>query len=359
MTFMTRFEKIKIISELTLFLRPLAQINLIIFLITFKCGTVVANEQDWTAYISEDDCLIMTTEMKKGNLSYPSTLFIYYNKSKNSIGAAVQNFEWLLKSRKSTVSFTTDKSTAMLFNVNLKNNLMSISDRAFIDKIELQFKRDSLVRLRNSRGKQVSEFSLMGFTKSFDRFKNCVVRNKPIAKIAINERSRKTTKYEINASTKDTVNFFLKAAVLFAIANGDIPTRGVSGSVSDIQVPDLNGSVTYKSSERNYGSLYGGDNNTTEIITGNSGTSYRRIGNTIRSSEGESWRRIGNTIRSSSGTTYRQIGNTIRSSDGESWRQIGNTIRSSSGTTWRRIGNTVRSSDGVTCRQIGTTTRCN
>ena len=87
-------------------------------------------------------------------------------------------------------------------------------------------------------------------------------------------------------------------------------------------------------------------------------TTYRSVGNTIRSSDGTSCRRVGTSTRCSDGTSYRPVGNTIRSSDGTSYRRVGNTIRSSDGTSWRRVGNTIRSSDGTSCRKVGRTLRC-
>lgn len=317
------------------------------------------SSQDWTMYSSDGDCLLMTTEKKKGNLEYPSTLFLSYDKSKNSLGAAVQNFEWLLTDRKSQVSFVTNQGSALKFNVNLSNNLMSIAEKSFITAIETDFKRDTIVRLNNSKGNKVSEFSLMGFTKSYEAFKECVILNKPKSQKYSTEDNRTSKKYELNASTKETLGFFLKAAVLFAIANGDLPPPRMGGSNFDITVPDLISPNNSYSSNRTTDYSRNITSDAPNIIGGKSGTTYRSIGNTLRSSDGESWRRIGNTVRSSNGTSYRQIGNTIRSSDGESWRRIGDTIRSSSGVTWRRMGNTIRSSDGVTCRQIGITTRCN
>jgi len=327
--------------------------------LAFPKFVFAGSNQDWSIYSSDGDCLLMTTERKKGNLSYPSTLFLYYDKSANSIGAAIQNFEWLLTERKSSVAFVTNRGSPLQYNVKLSNNLMLINDRSFITEIENDFKRDTSVRLNNSKGRNVSEFSLMGFTKSYEAFKQCVILSKPKVRNYTAKAKKSTKSYELNASAKETLGFFIKAAVLFAIANGDLAPPSIGGSKFDIKVPDLVGPNDVYRSDRNTGYRGSITNDAPEIIGGASGTTYRKIGNTVRSSDGETWRRIGGTVRSSSGTTYRQVGNTIRSSDGESWRQVGDTIRSSSGVTWRRVGNTIRSSDGVTCRKIGITTRCN
>jgi hypothetical protein len=328
-------------------------------LLAFPKFLFAGTNQDWSIYSSDGDCLLMTTEKKRGNLGYPSTLFLFYDKSENSLGAAIQNFEWLLTERKSSVSFVTNRGSQLQYNVNLSDNLMSISDRAFITEIESDFKRDTFVRLNNSKGRKVSEFSLMGFTKSYEVFKQCVISSKPKVRNYTSKVKKNNKSNEINASIKETLGFFIKAAVLFAIANGDLAAPSMAGSNFDITVPDLVGPNAVYRSDRNTDYRGSSTNDAPKIIGGASGTSYRTIGNTVRSSGGETWRRIGGTVRSSSGTTYRQVGNTTRSSDGESWRQVGDTIRSSSGVTWRRVGNTIRSSDGVTCRNIGVTTRCN
>ena len=86
--------------------------------------------------------------------------------------------------------------------------------------------------------------------------------------------------------------------------------------------------------------------------------SFRRTGNTIRSSSGVRYRQTGNTIRGSDGSRFTISGNSIRSSNGTRYRMTGNSIRGSDGTSYRFTGNTIRGSDGTRCRTTGNTTRC-
>ena len=102
------------------------------------------------------------------------------------------------------------------------------------------------------------------------------------------------------------------------------------------------------------GSVYAQDS-----LHGESGTSYRSIGNTTYGSDGSSSRQIGNTSYDSNGSTTRRIGSTTYNSDGSSSRQIGNTLYNSDGTSVRRIGNSTYGSDGTVCRRVGSQTYCN
>ena len=320
----------------------------------------------WESYSNDKDCLIMTTEKLKGNLNYPSTFFFSYSGETNTMGAAVQNFEWLLKPRNSLVSFSVDSRSELSSKVSLQDNLMVITDKAFIKKFEEPFKRGARAQLLNSKNKKVAEFSLMGFTKAFDQFKKCVSSAKPQTysskKVVSNTKLKNNQK--LSSGTEETLKFFLKAAILFAVANGDIPVSSF-GAQSSSETNQIRSSTSRdlfirpnKTGTVNKFSGSNGFSNTNIILGPKKGTTYRTIGNSIRSSNGETFRTVGNTLRSSSGETWRQVGNTIRSSSGETWRQVGNTIRSSSGTTWRQVGDTVRSSDGTTCRSIWNITRC-
>ena len=327
-----------------------------------------AHANEWVAMESEEDCLLMITEKKKGNLNYPSTLFISFDKKEAMVAAAVQNFEWGLEPRRTDVQFRVDGRNSEIFSSYLTHNLMTVKANELLNRLEQDFKKGYKVDLLNREGKTISTFSLMGFTESFRSFESCV---KPIVTLAEPRRKKKQSENLINVakstdlSSGDALNFFLKAAFLFAIANGDIPVGSSFGSSSgssiSVDTNDLfiNPSNSYKPSSRTLRKDFEPQARNESIASlGNSSVTYRNVGNTIRSSEGESWRRVGNTIRSSSGVSYRQVGNTIRSSEGESWRRVGNTIRSSSGVTWRPIGNTMRSSDGTTCRTIGSTVKC-
>ena len=310
---------------------------------------------------SEEDCLLMTTEKKRGNLDYPSTLFLSFSKTNISTVTAVQNFEWGLDPRQTQVELRVDSRPAKTLEAYLQQNLMAVKTSEFLSRLEQDFKDGHKVDLFNRSGKKISSFSLIGFTKAYRSFEGCI---KPVlaTKNKVKQKPDPETKkagYFANSSSGDALKFFLKAAVLFAIANGDIPAGSLIGS-SGISDPPLDASDMFVKPYNDYRSSNqrrSSDTNSTFLL-GEGGVTYRGVGNTIRSSDGESWRRVGNTIRSSSGVSYRQVGNTIRSSEGESWRRVGNTIRSSSGITWRPIGNTIRSSDGTTCRKVANSVRC-
>lgn len=223
---------------------------------------------DWDFYTSDRDCLIMTTENKKGNLSYPSTLFISYNGASNSLGAGVQNYEWLLKKRDTTVYFSIDSQKSKSIDVSLVNNLMIVKKRDFLKKLEKPFMSGVVAKLMNSRREAVAQFSLLGFTATFENFKACVSRNKPKTAKNLNTNSKqKKSSTNGNRQTNETLELFLKAAILFAIAKGDIPVSGFS---------DDAGGVTYKRSRSG--------------IRGSDGSSWKSDGLSITNSNGLSWR---------------------------------------------------------------------
>lgn len=237
----------------------------------------------WDFYTSDRDCLLMTTEVKKGNLSYPSTLFISYNGGSNSLGAGVQNYEWFLKQRDSRVYFNVDSKKYNDFSVSLKNNLMIVDNKDFIKLYEQPFKRGSLAKLMNSRGQSVASFSLMGFTAAYRDFTSCVSRNKPKASTSTNNKGSSKRTLNNKQQVNDTLELFLKAAILFAIAKGDIPVSGFDDDV---------GGISYK---RSRGGVIGSD-----------GSEWTSNGSSISSSRGQTWERgysSNRGLNSSSGCT--------------------------------------------------------
>ena len=95
-------------------------LSLVIWLIV---NTDTAHANDWIAMESEEDCLLMTTEKKKGNLDYPSTLFLSFDKTNNTSGAAVQNFEWGLDPRKTQVKIRVDSGAMKTLDAYLHLDL--------------------------------------------------------------------------------------------------------------------------------------------------------------------------------------------------------------------------------------------
>jgi len=243
--------------------------SIVVFL--FPCSTTLvgaAAVSDWDFYTSDRDCLIMTTEKKKGNLSYPSTFFISYNSASNSLGAGVQNYEWLLKKRDTTVYFSIDSKENKSIDVSLVNNLMIVKKSDFLKKLEQPFRDGVVTKLLNSKRKAIAQFSLMGFTATFEDFKACVSRNKPKTAKTFNTNSKQNkSSSNVNQQTNETLKLFLKAAILFAIAKGDIPVSGFS---------DDAGGVSYKRSRSG--------------VLGSDGSSWKSDGRSITNSNGLSWR---------------------------------------------------------------------
>ena len=281
-----------------------------LFIISFVLGNgaFAKKNSDWLALESGSECLIMTTEKKDGNLTYPSSLFLNFNKNTRTLGAAVQNFEWGLRPRQSNVQFKVDQHKPKKLNVHLAENLMAVKASQLLKNFETKFKKGRVAKLLNSKGQKVAAFSLMGFSKSFKEFSRCAKANLAPHKVVtkpklkpVNTSNSRSNKFSLDATSKQTLKFFLKAAFLFAIANGDLSVGGFMNSNAD----------------------FSSDNQ----IFGQKGVTYRNVGNTIRSSEGQSWRKVGNTIRSSSGVTWRQVGNTMRSSTGTTCRTVANTYR--------------------------------
>lgn len=356
--------------------KPLQRFNFFVgiyitSLLVMSFGAAYAN--DWVSLQSDENCLMFTTEKKIGNLEYPSTFFFIYDKNQHAVGTAVQNFEWLLAERKSRIAFAVDNYDPKSLAAELQNNLMTVKASEIKNLLVPDFKMGNYARLLNAKGKQVAEFSLTGFTKAYDNFEYCIeaFKSKYAVKVANKNTGGTRSHSGLDKGSKDVLKFFLATAALFALANSDIPL----GAYADNDYDPLMHGLSLKSRRSEAIDDFGrrstfnsmpsrldieSNSSSASIfdLNANEPTTYRQIGDTVRSSNGTTFRQIGNTIRSSDGVNYRQIGDTIRSSEGESWRRIGNTIRSSSGTSWRMIGDTSRSSDGRTCRSIGNIVRC-
>ena len=218
----------------------------------------VVLSSDWTILESQkNNCSIGTLEKINGNLKYPSLFQLAFSKNQRNVFAVIQNLEWDLKTRETTLYFEFNDKIQSVPAI-LSKDMALLRGADFLTILRKDFKKGLSVNMLNSKKNRIAKFSLAGFTNALENFSDCagISFATILPESSTNNKNISSSKEKPSVASSNRLNIgvLLKKILLLgtaaACATNDGCLSGIATAISGKDPYDYNlkGSNTSRSS---------------------------------------------------------------------------------------------------------------